>query len=164
MTPEGATMATAAYRDVCLSEHLAHEQRRGECLRALKACGWGRLQPLAAHLVEKRLVRARGHAGAALRHLNLGVLREALSRLLSQDDDDGGYLIYQLVVEGADPVAVAAERGVSRLALVEELRQAVRALAICYEHLANDGTLNEGTWVLQGISQTRSGHSQRRRS
>jgi hypothetical protein len=85
-------------------------------------------------------VRARGDTGAALRHLDPEVLREALSRLLSQDDDDGGYLIYQLVVEGADPATVAAERGVSRLALVEELRRAVRALAACYEHLVN-GTL-----------------------
>jgi hypothetical protein len=39
-----------------------------------------------------------------------------------------------LVVEGSDPAMVAAERGVSRPALVEQLRAAV-GLAIRYERL-----------------------------
>ena len=57
-----------------------------QCLRALRAPGWEqRLQPLATHMVEKYLVRARGDAAAPLRHLDLQVLREALSRLLSQE-------------------------------------------------------------------------------
>jgi hypothetical protein len=64
------------------------------------------------------------------------VLRTALSRLLSQDDDNG-YLIYQLVVEGAEPAQVAAERGVSRAVLVEQLRDAVDELAMEYEDTAN---------------------------
>jgi hypothetical protein len=63
--------------------------------------------------------------------LDLEVLRTALSRLLSLDDD--GYLIYQLVVEGMEPAQVAAERGISRPVLVEQLRDAVGALATRYE-------------------------------
>jgi hypothetical protein len=42
-------------------------------------------------------------------------------------------------VEGQDPAVVAAERGVSRLALVEQLRAAVGARATRYEHLAHAG-------------------------
>jgi hypothetical protein len=63
-------------------------------------------------MAAKRLVRARGDAGAPLRHLDVQVLRKALSRMLSQDDDDG-YLIFQLGVEGTEPALVAAERGVT---------------------------------------------------
>jgi hypothetical protein len=61
-----------------------------------------------------------------LRHLDVYTLRAALSRMLSLDDD--GYLIYQLVVEGAEPAQVAAERGVSRLMLTEQLRDAIDRL------------------------------------
>ena len=43
----------------------------------------------------------------------------------------------QLVVEGQEPAVVAAGRAVSRPALVEQLRDAVAALASRYEHLAN---------------------------
>jgi hypothetical protein len=94
-------MATVhADSHVASSEYLAHQRRLEQCLRALQTRGWEqRLQPLATHMIEKRLVRARGDAGAPLRHLEPDVLRTALSRLLSQDDDDG-YLVYQLVVEG----------------------------------------------------------------
>jgi hypothetical protein len=46
------------------------------------------------------------------------------------------------VVEGQEPATVAAERGVSRPALVEQLREAVGALASRYERLAN-GDLND---------------------
>jgi hypothetical protein len=46
---------------VASSEQLAHQQRLQECLRALSKRGWEqRLHPLATHMVEKRLVRARG--------------------------------------------------------------------------------------------------------
>ena len=69
------------------------------------------------------------------------LLREALSRLL-RDQWDAGSLIVQLVVEGQEPVTVAAERGVSRPALVEQLREAVGALATRYERLAG-GDLND---------------------
>ena len=57
-------------------------------MRFLQARGWEqRLHPLATHMAEKHLVRARGYAGAPLRHLDLEVLREALSRLLHNEDD-----------------------------------------------------------------------------
>jgi hypothetical protein len=130
-------------------DHFAHERRLHQCLRALQTCGWEqRLQPLATHMIEKRLVRARGEACAPLRHLDLEVLRAALSRLLSLDG--GGYLIYHLVVEGADPGLVAAERGVSRAVLVEQLRDAVDELAMEYEDTANahlDGSPAEQVWA-----------------
>jgi hypothetical protein len=117
---------------VASSEYLAQERRLQECVRSLQAHGWEqRLQSLATHMVERRLVRGRGDAGAPLRHLDLDVLREALSRA-----DDDGYLIFQLVVEGLDPALVARERGVSRPALVEMLRDAVDQLAIAYEDTA----------------------------
>jgi hypothetical protein len=45
------------------------------------------------------------------------------------DEWEDGYLIYQLVVEGMEPAQVAAERGVSRATLVEQLRDAVDELA-----------------------------------
>ena len=94
-------------REAPHSDHLAHERRLQQSLCALQARGWEqRLQPLAQHMAAQHLVCARGHAGARLRHLDLEVLREALSRLLSQDDDDG-YLISQLVVEGMEPALVA---------------------------------------------------------
>jgi hypothetical protein len=54
----------------------------------------------------------------------------------------GVCLILQLVVEGEESTAVAAQRGVNRAALVEELRHAVAALASRYEYLANHD-LNE---------------------
>jgi hypothetical protein len=76
-----------------------------------------------------------------VRRLDVRTLREALSRMLRHEWEDG-YLIYQLVVEGAEPAQVARERGVSRPVLVEQLRNAVGALAGQYEHLAN-GHLNE---------------------
>jgi hypothetical protein len=119
----------------------ADRQRLDECLRALEACGKERLTPLAQHMAVKRLVRARGDAGAPLRHLDVQVLRKALSRMLYHEWEDG-YLIYQLVVDGAEPGQVAAERGVSRATLVEQLRDAVGSLACRYEHLAN-GYLND---------------------
>jgi hypothetical protein len=115
-------MTTVANSDI--PEHLAHERRPQQCLRALQTRGWEqRLQPLATHMIEKRLVRARGDTGAPLRHLDPDVLRAALSRLLRQEWEDG-FIIYQLVVEGTEPALVAAERGVSRLMLTEELRDA----------------------------------------
>jgi hypothetical protein len=124
-------------RAVSSPDALAHERRLQQCLRALQTSGWEqRLQPLAAHMVDRRLVRARGDAGAPVRHVDLGLLREVLSRLLHAEWD-GASLIVALVVEGTDPAVVAAERGVSRPALVEQLRAAVGALATRYERLAN---------------------------
>jgi hypothetical protein len=63
-----------------------------------------------------------------------------LSRLL-RAECEGASLIIELVVEGTDPAVVAAEHGVSRPGLVEQLRDAVGALACRYERLAN-GDLN----------------------
>jgi hypothetical protein len=51
-------------------------------------------------------------------------------------------LFPQLVVEDQEPAHVAAERGVGRAALVEQLREAVGALASRYERLAG-GDLND---------------------
>jgi hypothetical protein len=63
-------------------------------------------------------------------------LREALSRLLRAECESAS-LIVELVVDGTDPAVVAAERGVSRPALVEQLRAAIEALATHYERLVN---------------------------
>jgi hypothetical protein len=121
--------------DIPASGPLGDGRRLDECLRALEACGRERLAPLAQHMAQKRLVRARGDVGAPLRHLDIHTLREALRRMLRQDDD-AGYLIVRLVVEGAEPDQVAAEQGVSRAVLVERLRHAVDELAIEYEDVA----------------------------
>jgi hypothetical protein len=132
-------MATAATPHVSSFDHLAHERQLAVCLRHLQAAGWEqRLQPFTTHMAQHHLVRARGHGGAPLRHLHLEVLREALRRLLHRQWEDG-YLIYQLVVEGAEPALVAAERGVSRPVLVEQLREAVGRLAMEYEDITYEG-------------------------
>ena len=130
-----ATIAVDAGIAIPASAPLARRRRREACRRALEACGWERLAPLAQHMAGRRLVRAQGDAGAPLRRLDLAVLREALSQMLSQDDD-AGYLVYHLVVEGAEPALVAAERGVSRLMLTEMLRDAVEQLGMQYEDVA----------------------------
>ena len=123
-------------------DHLAQEGRMQDALRALSAPGWEqRLQPLATHMAAQRLVCARGYIGTPVRHLDLGLLREALCRLLRAEWEDAS-LIVELIVNGTDPAQVAARRGVSRPALVEQLREAVGALAIRYERLAN-GDLND---------------------
>jgi hypothetical protein len=95
-------------------------------------------------MASKALVRGRSEHGSPLRRLDLDVLRQALSRLILGGDVDG-LLVYQLVVEGAEPALVAAERGVSRAALVEELREAVDALAVEYEDEANKALDRDGS-------------------
>ena len=87
-------------------------------------------------MAQRHLVRACGEDGPRLRHLDLAVLREALSDLLRQEWE-AGYLVYQVVFEGAQPSTVAAERGVSCAVLVELLRDAVDELAVAYEYVAN---------------------------
>jgi hypothetical protein len=128
--------AIYADSDIPASGSRAARQRLDECLRALEACGRERLAPLAQHMANARLVRGRGAAGAPLRRLDVQVLHKALSRMLCYEWEDG-YLIYQLAVEGAEPGQVAAERGVSRAVLVEQLRDAVDELAMEYEDTAN---------------------------
>ena len=68
--------------------------------------------------------------------MDVELLREALSRLLRHDDDQGS-LICRLVVEGAEPAVAAAERGVSRPSLTELLREAVAARGVQYELVAH---------------------------
>jgi len=61
-------MATDAYSDISLSEPRTDERRMEHALRAITSHGWGqRLQPLAVHMVDRHLVRARGDACGALR-------------------------------------------------------------------------------------------------
>jgi hypothetical protein len=60
-------------------------------------------------MAAQHLVRARGAAGAPLRHLDLEVLRAVLSRLLHQEWEDAS-LIAALVVDGTEPALVAADR------------------------------------------------------
>ena len=70
--------------------------------------------------------------------VDLGLLREALGRLLRAEYESAS-LIVALLVEGTDPAVVAAERGVRRPVLVAQLRDAVvGSLATRYERLAND--------------------------
>jgi hypothetical protein len=121
--------------DIPASGPLGDSRSLDECLRALETCGRERLAPLAQHMADRRLVRARGDVGAPVRRLDVQTLREALSQLLRQRWEDG-YLIYQLVVEGADPAQVALERGVSWPVLVEQLREATGHLALAYEQEA----------------------------
>jgi hypothetical protein len=60
----GPTMARIyAVPDGPLSERLTHERHLRQRLDALEAVGWERLVPLAQHMAEKRLERARGDAG-----------------------------------------------------------------------------------------------------
>jgi hypothetical protein len=124
-------------------DHLAHEHEHGleECLRALHAPGWAdRLHPLAAHMSAQGVVRAPGFACPPVRRLDLELLREGLAHLLRRKRDAAS-LIIELVVEGADPAHMAAERGVSRPVLVQQLRNAVEELAIDYEDIAYAGVV-----------------------
>src|SRR5438067_9410495 len=118
---------------VSASHDLAHlDERRPQV--GPRARGWQqRLAPLAQHMAERRLVCARGYAGAPLHRLDLEVLRDALGNLLRDPEAwEDGYLIYHIVVEGAEPATTAAGRGVSEAALVDELRDAVDRLATEY--------------------------------
>ena len=57
-------MATTGASPDVHSSKLDHWRRLQECLHALNRPGWeGRMQPLAVHMAEKRLVRARSDAG-----------------------------------------------------------------------------------------------------
>jgi hypothetical protein len=71
-----------------------------------------------------------------VRRLDGEVLRETMCRLL-REGDESAYLVFELLVEGMDPAWVAAERGVSALMLTELLCDAVDALAVEYEDVAN---------------------------
>jgi hypothetical protein len=147
-------MATTHADSATSSDQRAHERQLQQCVGALQAPGWEqRLQPLATHRATQKLGRARGYTGVPVRHLDLGLLREALCRLL-RAEGQGASLIVELVVEAADPAVVAAERGVSRPALVEQLRDAVGALATRYARLAH-GDLND--WPVASLQATLGG-------
>jgi hypothetical protein len=83
-----------------------------------------------------RLVRGRNEQGAPLRRLDAQVLQQTLCRLLKEGDENV-FLVYELLVEGMDPDWVARDRGLSLHALTQQLRDALRWLAGCYEARAN---------------------------
>jgi hypothetical protein len=120
--------------DVC--ERDARQSHLRAYVRSLEAPRWQqRLAPLAQVLVDLRLVRGRNEHGAPTRHIEAEVLRETMCQLL-REGDESAYLAYQALVEGMDADWLAAERGVSRPALVDLLRDATRDLAVAYEDTA----------------------------
>lgn len=136
-------MATTGAGSQVYASELDRRQRLQECVAALNRPGWQqRLAPLAQHITGRRLVRARSDAGAALRHLDLHMLREALSTLLRHDWEVGS-VIYDLVVKGTEASVAAVERGVSLAVLTEQLRHAVQRVASAYEARAYAGEVSE---------------------
>ena len=103
--------------------------------RILNGHGWReRLAPLAQHMGNRRLVRARSDRGTALALLDLDTLHEALM-WLQRHDPSQAYLIIALAVENAPADVVAADVGIDPAQLVAALGKAVRALARAYESL-----------------------------
>src|SRR5437763_13503436 len=104
--------------DGCASPPLAPDDRRVQhALRIIGTAGWqARLQPLALHMGQHRLVRSPGKPGAFVAHLELGLLREALGRFV-RTDTDRGYLVVACAVEGAAP----AEMGLDHAGVMREL-------------------------------------------
>ena len=77
--------------------------------RIINGHGWReRLAPLAQHMGNRRLVRARSDRGTALALLDLDTLHEALMRL-QRHDPSQAYLIIALAVENAPADVVAAD-------------------------------------------------------
>ena len=67
-------------------DHLAQEWGMQRALRILNGHGWReRLAPLAQHMDNRRLVRARSDRGTALALLDLDTLHEALMHLQRHD-------------------------------------------------------------------------------
>ena len=80
---------------------LAVERRMQRATRIVTGDGWrARLAPLAEHMRNRRMIRARSDHGAALALLDLGTLHVALMRLL-QHNPSQGYLVVRLAVENA---------------------------------------------------------------
>jgi hypothetical protein len=90
---------------------------------------------LARHMAEQGLVRARGYDGAFARHLDLDVLREALSQMLREQWEEG-YLIVRLLIEQREPELVARELEVSHAELLDMSRDALEDLGTYYEDVA----------------------------
>jgi hypothetical protein len=111
--------------------------------RILNGHGWReRLAPLAQHMGNRRLVRARSDRGTALALLDLDTLHEALM-CLQRHDPSQAYLIIALVVENAPADVVAADMGIDPAHLVGALGQAVRALARAYESVTCAGAVDK---------------------
>jgi hypothetical protein len=111
--------------------------------RIINGHGWReRLAPLAQHMGNRRLVRARSDRGTALALLDLETLHEALM-CLQRHDPSKAYLIIALAVENAPADVVAADMGIDPAHLVGALGEAVRALARAYESVTCAGTVDE---------------------
>jgi hypothetical protein len=129
-------MATAVDPDVSASRHLAQERHRQRALRTITGPGWRqRLAPLAEHMGNRRLIRARSARGGALAVLDLDTLQQALLRLLGLAPTQG-YLVVRLALENAPADIVAAETGLDPVQQVATAKAALAALALEYESVA----------------------------
>jgi hypothetical protein len=127
---------TTTARTTPSPEALAVERRMQRAMRTLTGDGWrSRLAPLAEHMGNHRMIRARSDCGAALALLNLDMLQVALMRLL-QNKPGEGYLVVRLVVENAPAEVVAAETGIAPLQQIAAAQAALAALALEYESVA----------------------------
>src|SRR5437762_3281574 len=136
-------MTTAAPPHVSSFDHLAQEQHLQRALRPIDGHGWRqRLAPLAQHMGNRWLVRARSDRGAALAPLDLDRLREALMRL-QRHDPVQAYLFVALAVENAPADIVAADVGLDRAHQVPTLGKAVAALALAYESVTFTSAVEE---------------------
>jgi hypothetical protein len=136
-------MATAAYPAVATSERLAAERRMQRASRTINGPGWRqRLVPLAEHMGNHRLIRARSNRGAALDLLDLDTLHQALM-CLPRHDPSEGYPVIALAVENAPADVVAAETGIDPAQQVAAARAAIAALALEYESVAFAGAMQE---------------------
>ena len=136
-------MVTAVYPDVSASRHLAQERHRQRALRTITGPGWRqRLAPLAEHMGNRRLVRARSDRGGALAVLDLDTLQQALVRLLGLAPTQG-YLVVRLALENAPAHIVAAETGIDPVQQVATAKAALAALALEYESVAFAGVVAE---------------------
>ena len=115
-------------------------------LRAIDGHGWRqRLAPLAEHMGNRRLVRARSDRGAALDLLDLDRLPEALMRVQRHDPVQAYLLVVALAVENAPADVVAADVGLDRAHLVGALGKAVAALALACESVTFTSAVEEPT-------------------
>jgi hypothetical protein len=135
---------------VASPEPVAEDMQR--VVRTITANGWRqRLAPLAEHLSNRRMVRARSDCGAALALLNLDMLQVALMRLL-QNKPSQGYLVVRLAVENAPAEGVAAETGIAPAQQVAAAQAALAALALEYESVGFAAVVEEPG--LQGAMRT----------
>jgi hypothetical protein len=82
--------------DVTSAKRLAAERRMQRTWRTINEDGWRHhLAPLAEHMGNRRVIRARSDRGAALALLDLDTLQQALARLLGHAPVQG-YLVRSL--------------------------------------------------------------------